>query len=284
MSKDHPRFNTSPAFGYAGFVLPEDSVREFGRIFTVQKRKLFAREIELPDNPGQWERKGSDIFTKDAWSEYAFQIRVFRGLVKNLFKLEGKIFYYADEKEKGTDRQVCISHEEREKNALEQTVNRLCSYAERMGQQLFIIMDEVNEKQRRIQVQRAYAYIFARSKEHEEMRVILEPPMHVASNLSANVQFADWIAAAVNRAIDRQLIRDSQYMWVPDSLKKHMTGTITNESKLHLWQSSLPDLNHIDIFKESRPVIDRVAAAAMSPDDLRRLEMVKHAAERSRRK
>ena len=183
VSKEHSRFNTNPVFGYAGFVLPDAAVRDFGRAFTGEKRRVFSGEIAEVEAVGQWERKGSDIFTPDAWSDYPAQIRVFRGLI---------------------------------------------------------------------------------------------------SKLSANVQFADWVAAAINRAIDRQLVPDSRYMWIPEALRRHMTGTMTNESKLHLWQSSLSDFNHIGIFKEARPVVERLAAASMSSEDLRKLEKVKHAAQKAR--
>ena len=282
VSKDHPRFNTNPVFGYAGFVLPDGAVRDFGRIFTAEKRRVFSREIAEAEAAGQRERKGSDIFTPDAWSDYPAQIRVFRGLISKLFELGGRVFYYADEKEKGTARQVRMTRQERERNALTESVNHLCRHADRESERLLILMDQVNENHRCEQVQSSYAHIFARSREFPEMRAVIEPPMHVDSKLSADVQFADWVAAAINRAIDRQLVPDSRYMWIPEALRRHMTGTITNESKLHLWQSSLSDFNHIGIFKEARPVVERLAAASMSSEDLRKLAKVKHAAQKAR--
>lgn len=36
-----------------------------------------------------------------------------------------------------------------------------------------------------------YAHILGRSSEHKEMRRIIEPPMHLDSELSTNIQFAD---------------------------------------------------------------------------------------------
>jgi len=33
VARDHPRFNTSPAFGYAGFILPAANARTFGATF-----------------------------------------------------------------------------------------------------------------------------------------------------------------------------------------------------------------------------------------------------------
>lgn len=38
VARDHARFNTSPAFGYAGFIIPADSCRTFGQAFAEAKR------------------------------------------------------------------------------------------------------------------------------------------------------------------------------------------------------------------------------------------------------
>lgn len=45
VSKQDRRYNGSPAFGYAGFVIRDDRVRDFSRIFSTSKRKLFWHEI-----------------------------------------------------------------------------------------------------------------------------------------------------------------------------------------------------------------------------------------------
>ena len=108
VSKDHPRFNTSPAFGYAGFVIPERTARRFGKHFTEEKRRLFANELVGVDQPGRWERKGSDICTPDAWRKYSSQSRTFRGLVTNLGTLGGTILCYADATERGAERRVRV--------------------------------------------------------------------------------------------------------------------------------------------------------------------------------
>lgn len=280
VSKDHPRFNTSPAFGYAGFVLPERSARKFGTIFTNEKRKLFANELRNVAHPGRWERKGSDIFRPQTWDKYPGQIRVVRGLVDELAKLGGQVFYYADEKQKGTHRQVSMTHDERETAAMQETVNRLCRHANDRDQNLLILMDGINEHQRAARVAASYAHIFSRSQEFPEMRAAVEPPMHVDSALSSNIQFADWLAAAIGRAIDYQLERKSRFEWIPEAMGNHMHHRLTHESKLHLWHSSLPDLHNFEIFKRERPCIDRSAHSIMSPENLARLQIVKHAAAR----
>lgn len=275
ISKDHPRFNTSPAFGYAGFVIPEGQARAFGSLFTQEKRTLFASELAGVKNPGRWERKGSDIFTPDVWRLYPGQVRVFRGLVRKLTDLGGQIFYYADEKERGTEKQVRMDRQDREIRALEETMNRLCRHAAQRDENLLIMMDQVNEKQRAAQVAKLYAHIFSRAREFPEMARAVEPPMHIDSTLSSNIQFADWVATAVSRAIERQLEHQSRFDWVPDALASHMRHAVTAESKLHLWESSREDLHHSKIFRKSRPIITR--SGGMSPENLARLEKVKHA-------
>ena len=42
VSKTHKRYNTSPAFGYAGFILPADSVRDFSRHVADVKKEIHA--------------------------------------------------------------------------------------------------------------------------------------------------------------------------------------------------------------------------------------------------
>lgn len=60
---NHNRFSDSPAFGYGGFIIPEESAREFGSYFN-----------ERPQN-----------------------FRLLGSLISKLRKLDGHLFYYAEE-------------------------------------------------------------------------------------------------------------------------------------------------------------------------------------------
>jgi hypothetical protein len=275
VAKDHAKFNTNPVFGYAGLVVPDAGARRLGEIFTHEKRTLFAREIEAAEHPGRWERKGSDIFTANAWTSHRSQVRVFRGLIGRLGTLGGRVFYYADQKEKGTRNQVRMDDQEREASAMRETMNRLCRYAEQQEDNLLVLMDQVNEKERYRRTAATYAHVFARSKDWQEMKRVVEPPMHIDSALSSNIQLADWIAAAVSRAIDYQLEPNSRFAWIPSALGERFRQQITYESKLRLWQSSAKDLNHHEIFRTDRPAL--ITPGTMTPENLARLEKVKHA-------
>ncbi len=101
------------------------------------------------------------------------------------------------------------------------------------------------------------------------MKVMVEPPMRLDGVLPANIQFADWVAAYVTRAIGRQLIEDSRYRWISSGqLNETVYGSFTHESKLHSHSRSVPDLPHSEICTLPslvclyRNVVRRIKAAA----------------------
>lgn len=274
VSKTDARFKTSPAFGYAGFVIPAESARKFGSIFVQEKRSLFATDLVGVENPGRWERKGADIFRPSTHENYPQQLRVFNGLVKCAVDLGASLFYYADEKPLGTPKQTQLDTEARETAAMRETLNRLCSHADHGEQNLMVLIDQINESQRAKRLPNMYGHILSRTADRQEMRRIIEPPMHVDSTLSANIQFADWIAAAMTRAIEYQLIENSPYDWIPSRLAP-LRKSFTYESKLHLNQRAIVDLNNRDILDVKRPVFPPIAgqrlSASVDPAILRKI-------------
>lgn len=276
VARDHRRFNTSPAFGYAGFIIPETHARHFGSVFTEKKRTLFKTEIETVEHPGRWERKGASIFRPDSPDKYPQQIRVFNGLVRSLRGFKGALFYYADEKPRGTPKQTQLDPSSRETAAMRETLNRIARHADSIDQNVMVVIDQVNEKTRAERIPRMYEHILGRAAEFPEMHRIIEPPMHVDSVLSANIQFADWIAACATRALDYQLLRDSSYDWIAKSrLLNAVRGSFTHESKLHLFQRSVADLNHSEIFQSARPlhphVDGQLVGGYVDPDVIRKI-------------
>ena len=263
VSKSDARYKTSPAFGYAGFVIPAEKARKFGSIFVQEKRSLFATDLVNVENPGRWERKGADIFRPLTHLNYPQQLRVFNGLVKRAISLGASLFYYADEKPLGTPAQTQLDTEVRETSAMRETLNRLCTHADRLDQNLMVMIDQINESQRAKRLPNMYGHILGRAAERQEMRRIIEPPMHVDSTLSANIQFADWIAAAITRAIEFQVIEDSPYGWIPSRLAS-IRESFTYESKLHLNHRGIVDLNNRDILKIDRPAFPPVAGQRFS--------------------
>jgi hypothetical protein len=285
VARDHARFSTSPAFGYAGFVVPAVNARVFGSYFNTQKRTVFASEVAKARNPGQWERKGASIFRPDTPAKYPQQIRVFNFLVRKLRDLGGSLFYYADEKPVGTPAQTNLDTTARETVAMQETLNRIARHADHQDAHVMVMIDQINEKTRAERLPNMYGHILARASDFPEMKRIIEPPMHVDSVLSANIQFADWIAAFVTRAIDYQLISDSLYAWVTEGMRVPAArGAFTHESKLHLHRRSLADLNHSEVLRPARVLYPtptgQLLGAGVDPATLRKIRGIAEASRR----
>lgn len=260
ISHDHERFNTSAAFGYAGFVIPDEQARNFGSRFTRKKRQLFRERIaaskEFGLDEGTWEIKGSEFFHKRMHLENVERLRVFDSLIRSLLGMDGAVFYYADEKERGTPKQTSLDKTRREESAMMETLNRLARHAEAYGENMLVILDQVNEKERKPRAHRMYGHVYRRGQEFGEMKRILEAPMHLDSEISASIQFADWIAAAVGRAIDYQLEEQSEFSWIPNAVPSFspQRKAFTYESKLHLFEKVVDDINNSQLFCSDRPV------------------------------
>lgn len=257
VSRDNNKYNTSAAFGYAGFIIPEHKARYFGSLFQKDKNTLFAKELAEAEHPGRWEKKGADLFRPNTHKHYPAQLRVFAGLVRQVVELGGRLFYYADQKPLGTPGQVAplggTEPVDRETAAMQETLNRIARHAKTRNSNVMVVIDQINEKTRAERLPRMYSHILGRAADFPEMRRIIEPPMHVDSKLSANIQFADWVAACVSRAIDYQLLDPSPYRWVTErGTLPGVRDAFTYESKLRLWHSSVKDPNNSDLFKAQR--------------------------------
>lgn len=250
VSPEHAKFSQHPVFGYAGFVIPADQSRAFGARFSKAKKELFKTEIEKPKSPHRWERKGNELFSTGNMERHPEQGRVFLKLLNSLKLRGGKVFYYGEEKATGTLKQTGVSSEERTSIALKETINRLCTYADRANTEILIIMDQITEKSRIEMVADMYAHVYSRSSynvEHPEMRRVVEAPLHIESNLNSSVQFADWLCALMSRLSHWQLVADSQFGWSSNLVAASLRGEFTFESKIYM-KTGL-DINHSAILK-----------------------------------
>lgn len=285
VSKSDQRYKTSPAFGYAGFLVPEHRARQFAQRFDREKRTMFAPEVATAEHAGRWEKKGSEIFHSYTAKNYPDQIRVFNGLTRLLIeRFGGVLFYYADEKPIGTPKQTKLDKDARETAAMRETLNRLCTFADAKQQQLLVMIDQINEKDRAKRLPNMYGHILGRAGDHAEMKRIVEPPMHVDSALSANIQFADWVAAAVTRAVERQLLvtEVERNDWIPQVMFKPLRRAFTRESKLHLHHNSYDDFHGATVFTKGRPLAGRDGARRiMDAVPMEQLRRIKDAAERA---
>ena len=61
VSRNHPRYNESPVFGLAGFVMPAAEVRGFPTTWVFQrKQEVFSDDITRSGKvPAKWEKEGA---------------------------------------------------------------------------------------------------------------------------------------------------------------------------------------------------------------------------------
>lgn len=243
----HPKFGQHPVFGYAGFILPASDARAIGAEFKRVKTSLFKAKIAESSTPAQWERKGSEYFSTGSIQARPEQVRAFAGLLRQLGAHGGKLFYYGDEKTRGTLKQTGRTPQDIMHDALRETINRICTYADSMNDDVLILMDSFTDKTRQELAAKMYAHIYSRRR--TEMKRIIEAPLHIESKLNSGIQMADWICALVGRAAHFQLIQDSQFGWAADHFRSNVHGMFTHESKLHLRYGS--EIHHSDLFKKT---------------------------------
>lgn len=262
---------------------PEGKARHFGACFAGAKKNLFKNEIPEGEDPGRWEKKGSSLLYANANSEVPQNVRVLGSLIRTVREMGGSLFYYADEKPVGTPKQTDTGPNEyaqREQSAMQETLNRIARHADKADQSVMVMMDQINEKSRKHRVPQMYAHILGRSTAFTEMRRIIEPPMHIDSSLSANIQFADWVCALAKRAIEAQLVAHSRYEWIVNAgALNSARGAFTYESKLHLYERDIPALVHSEILDSKRPVLGD--PSMRSTENRRKLEQVRIAAARA---
>ena len=246
IEEGHSKFGQHPVFGYGGFILPASQARALGASFKREKTNLFKTEINLSTTPHQWERKGAEYFTTGSIESRPEQVRVFKALIGQLRGYGGKLFYYGDEKARGTLKQTGRSATEVMHDALRETINRICTYAESAAEDVLILMDAFTDKTRQELAARQYAHIYSRRR--AEMRRIVEAPLHIESKLNSGIQMADWICGLIGRAAHFQLVADSQFYWAPSKFRTSLQNMFTFESKLHLLYGK--EIHHIDLFKE----------------------------------
>ena len=281
----HKRFSDSPAFGYGGFLIPEDKARDFGAYFAHSKQQLCKHEIPKGTDPNQWEKKGSDLLYALVYEERRQNLRVLGSLISKLRNLGGQLFYYAEEKPLGTPKETNCGPDEfkgREESAMRESLNRLARAADVNDESVLVLMDQINEKSRKQRLPAMYAHILGRASWHEEMRRIVEPPMHIDSQLSANIQFADWVCAMIKRAIEYQLVEDSRYAWIAEARELQAEfGGFNHESKIHLWQRSIDDLHHSEVLNRDRRVIARSGSLLQKEENQKMLERVRMASQKN---
>ena len=109
--------------------------------------------------------------------------RVFKNLCRQLNRLGGRLFYYVDEKPKGTPKQVSLDIDLSERRAMEEVLNRVCRAANDRNENIMFMIDAISEDQRSKRLPNMYAHILGRAIDKPEIRSCISSPGRSISDL-----------------------------------------------------------------------------------------------------
>jgi hypothetical protein len=222
VARNDSKYNTSPVFGVAGFVMPDSHVRAFATWFFQFKNNLLRAAFEKRKcHAAAWEKKGAAVFTPKHLIRYEHIRQGARRLMHHVNGCSGVLFYYGREKWQLPEN---CNPSGLHTTVLAHAIRNLNLFCENAGQNFVIIMDK--HSSRKVLVETAAKTMFG----NDPARRLLEPPFEVESHLYQTVQAADWIAALVGRVWayrlkDKQFadhqIADQAFGDVLDKLSKH---------------------------------------------------------------
>lgn len=205
VSRRDAKFNHSPVFGVAGFVIPHNEARSFATWFFQAKNQLLSAEVKsLQVHPATWEKKGNDLLTTKNIKKYPnIQNTIFR-LINKIYKCNGRIFYYGREKYQAPED---ANPSGLYTTVLSHSVRKLDKFCCAREESFLMILDEHNA---RIKLLEAAAKTMFGS---EPARSLIEPPFQVESHLYQTIQAADWIATIVGRLFAYRVRPDEFRDW-----------------------------------------------------------------------
>jgi hypothetical protein len=200
VSRDHPRYKTSPVFGLGGLILPADQVREFAIHFYQLKCQLLVWDL-AHKNPKklpayQWEKKGSQLYSLRNVTQYQQLRRSTFRLLSHISKIGGYVFYTGEHKTTDPD-----EHDSTEtfKRQLLQSVRKIDRFCAQRDSTFILVLDEqkAGSEWREKNVEACTLAMFEDAS--EKCRTMIEPPLQGESYLFQTLQCADWICGLVGR-------------------------------------------------------------------------------------
>lgn len=206
IARSDPRYNQSPVFGLAGYVIPHIEARNFATFVLKLKSTMLAADLaHVRKHPATWEKKGSALITTKNIRKYAHIREGLSRFLNELYKRRGRIFWYGREK--------YLSPEQSRPSGLYATVlghsiRSLNDFVEGNNSQFMMILDQHSDRIRLIET--AAKTMFS---PENPTRSLIEPPFEVESHLYQTIQAADWIATLVGRLLTHQVAPQAYSDW-----------------------------------------------------------------------
>lgn len=223
VSRNDDRFNQSPIFGLAGYIIPFEQVRNFGTWFYQMRNALLEKEIEqFSFHPATYEKKGNKLFnTKNVKKYPNVRSAMFR-MTNEIDKKDGKIFFCGAQKRKSPNRHNPWALY---KSTLEKSIQRIDQYCWQEDKKFLLVLD--SHRDRKYMLDSAAKVMYSK----RSMRLI-ELPFHVESYLYPTIQAADWIAAVIGRIYAYRSLPDefSDWDWADTYFRERLRAVETHSS------------------------------------------------------
>ncbi|ANY14660.1 DUF3800 domain-containing protein [Bordetella pseudohinzii] len=194
VSRSHPRFRTSPVFGFAGFMLPAAELREFAIHFHQLKCRLLRPEIQRQHLPAwRWEKKGAQLFTERNLRRYPMLVQAATRLIDRIRQAGGHVVACGGAKPPGQ------TAADRFQFQLLAVLRRVAAYCEAREATFMVVLDQQKSGKR---WRAAHVEACTRAMFEEggrKCRSLMEPPLQAESDLFQTLQCADWICGLAGR-------------------------------------------------------------------------------------
>lgn len=222
VSFEHKSYHQHPLFGYGGFIIPADNIRQFGAVFERTKERMFRKAIEADDaHPRRWEKKGNELFTAGAYAKHGRQTKRTMQMLSRVLAREckGHFFHYGEVKPVGTQKEVGITALERRASILVSAIHRLAENAIPRDEKLLILLDGVGTRERNDAITHMAGVMYS-SHAPDYMARIVEVPVQIESVRYGCMQFADWYCALVSRVTANRFTGHPDFDWSVPLLEK----------------------------------------------------------------
>lgn len=232
ISKNHPTHNHSPVFGYGGFIIDVDNLREITQKFRSMSNGVYSSSPKIRSKcTKSGEVKGQYVFQKDSLKIKRIRQSGHR-LMNNISSSGGNLYFYGMEKYSGTGghkpANLHIS-------STREAVKGILKYSISQNKKVLIIMDQHSTHFQRVKP------IIANSFRKNLNFQLVEPPHEADSELYDSVQAADWICSIMfrtfsYRAQPKEWSSDHAYF---DTYNEKIVANAIPQSSLKLRQSDL---------------------------------------------
>ena len=229
-ARNDPRYNQSPVFGLAGYILPHYRVRHFATFFLQLKSQMLAYELSKNgEHPATWEKKGAELVTTRNIRRYRHIREGLARLINEVRKCDGKIIFYGREKYmKPEDANSSGLYT----TVLSHTIRNVDDFCCQKNSQYMMIMDQHSDRIKLLES--ATKTMFG---SQSPARCLLEPPFQVESHLYQTIQAADWIATLVGRvqAYNTESYQFGDWEWAEQFFGKSIHDLATHS---RMWRPS----------------------------------------------